>query len=207
MSNTKSPKRSRPVVRREVKADNNPLLFATKFLKHGTRISSVAPSSRPLARALCRDIDKTKPQIIVELGAGTGPVTQMIVEQMHPESTLVVSEIDPDFCEILRKRFPHARVVEGDAGQLSEHLGDLPPVDVILCCLPTPSLPEKAKEGVLKWIASQPQATFAQLTVIPWVFKPVYKKIFHKVDFDLVVRNIPPGGVYHCRQPRMAAAS
>ncbi len=187
---------------RPVKKDDNRLLFATKFLKHGTRVASFSPSSRFLARALCRDVDASKPQVIVELGAGTGPVTSIIVDRMHPQSTLVVNEIDPDFCQILRERFPEARVVEGDAATLAEQTSDLPPVDLIISGLPTPSLPKAVREGVLGWVRSQPQATFAQLTVMPWVYKRMYKKLFEKVDFDLVVRNLPPGGVYHCQAPR-----
>jgi len=167
------------------KSAKSRLLFARKFLRYGTRVASIAPSSKWLATAMCRAIDPDRPQVIVELGAGTGPVTEVIEKLMHPESTLVVNEIDPDFCRVLRKRFPNARVVEGDAAKLHEALADLPPVDVIMSGLPTPSLPEEVREGVMDWVRSQPQAIYSQLTVIPWVFMKTYRRFFEDVDFDL----------------------
>ncbi len=189
----------------KTKAGNNRLLFARKFLQQGIKISSFYPSSKFLSRAMCRHVDGTKKQTLVELGGGTGPVTEMIVKLMHPESTLVVSELDPDFAAVLRKRFgshPQVRIVEGNAGDIADHLTDLPPVDVTLCGLPTPSLPEPVKASILNWVRETPDMIFTQLTVAPWVFLPVYKKMFKEVEFDLVVRSVPPGGVYHCKHPK-----
>ncbi len=73
-------------------------------------------------------------------------------------------------------------------------------VDVVLNCLPTPSLPFEVNRGVFDCINRVGKnALVGQLTVIPLVFKPLYRRLFAEVDFELVMANIPPGGVYFCR--------
>lgn len=84
------------------------LLFLRKFLRHRLTIASVWPSSRAMARATLREIAFDRAQIIVELGAGTGPVTQAIVDHLHPHTRFLAIERDPDFAAILKQRF-HGR--------------------------------------------------------------------------------------------------
>ena len=58
---------------------------------------------------------------------------------------------------------------------------------------------------VQRWLA--PEGTFRQLTHMPWVYYPLYKRYFDDVRFRFVFRNLPPGGVYFCTgyQPRAYA--
>lgn len=179
------------------------MLFFKKFLKHGTRVASVAPSSPALAKAMCRHVDAAAPQVIVELGAGTGAVTRFIQQRMHPQSTLIAVEIDPDFAEVLRRQAPKAQVMVCDVAELTERLREqgIEKVDRMLSGLPTPSLPKTVNQAVLdgyRELAAE-DGMFTQLTVMPWVYKPLYDRLFEQVDFDLAVLNIPPGGAYHCQ--------
>lgn len=177
-------------------------LFLKKFLKHGTRVASVAPSSRTLARAMCRYVTNDKPQVILELGAGTGPVTVVAAELMHPGSTLIAVEIDEDFASVLQKRVPNCKVLCCDVRDLDAKLDELgiEQVDVMINCLPTPSLPKALNRAVLDVFASRgTQACYTQLTVMPYVYWSMYRRVFDEVEYQLVVRNIPPGGAYHCR--------
>lgn len=182
------------------------MLFLKKFLKHGTRVASVAPSSRSLALAMCRYVDASKPQVLVELGAGTGPVTKVIAEKMHPESTLIAVEIDEDFARICKEQAPKAEVLTCDVAELSKHLEErgIEHVDLFMSGLPTPSMPKVVNDAVLS--CAEPfckvGTVFTQLTVMPWVYRPMYRKLFEEVEFDLVVANIPPGGAYHCHKIR-----
>ena len=75
-------------------------------------------------------------------------------------------------------------------------------VDVVLSGLPFPSLPATARAAVVGWLAQHPEATFHQLTVMPWVYAGLYRTLFERVTFELVWRNVPPGGVYHCAELR-----
>ena len=40
---------------------------------------------------------------------------------------------------------------------------------------------------------------FRQVTTAPWLYRWLYRRYFRDVSFKLVVRNLPPGGVYTCR--------
>ncbi|HMR67878.1 MAG TPA: rRNA adenine N-6-methyltransferase family protein, partial [Anaerolineae bacterium] len=97
-------------------------IFLRKFLRHGTQVASVAPSSRRLALALCHYVTPDRPQTILELGAGTGAVTAVVAERMHPHSRLLAVEMDPDFAAVLRRRDPQAQVIEADAATTLAHL-------------------------------------------------------------------------------------
>ncbi len=89
--------------------------FIRSWLEKPLAIGAVAPSSKPLARTMARYVDPAKPGPIVELGPGTGPITEALVERGIDEARLVLLEFDPGFCEMLRTRFPRATVVQGDA--------------------------------------------------------------------------------------------
>jgi len=204
-----SPMRSQPhppAVEKQPSKKPDWLLMLGKFFRHGSTIASFVPSSRFLARGLIRGIDWERVRCIVELGAGTGPVTKYMVRHAKPHTKLIVIEQDPDFCKRLREKFPgvtNLEVVEGDACKLDQILVSrgITSCDHILSGLPTPSMPAVAREAVMA--ASQkvlpPDGTFRQLTNMPWIYFRFYKNYFDEVNFKLVPINFPPAGVYFCR--------
>ena len=106
---------------------NDFALFLGKFLRHGTAIASVAPSSRWLSQTTVRNIDWAKARALVELGAGTGPITRVIAAHAAAHCRVIVVERDPDFARLLRERFqerPNFEIVEGDVRDLAEILAD-----------------------------------------------------------------------------------
>jgi phospholipid N-methyltransferase len=181
-----------------------------KFAKHGTSIASFVPSSRFLARSTCKGIDYDRARCIVELGAGTGPITKELVARARSHTRLVVVELDPDFCKRLRAKFPGVDIVEGDACQLGRLLADrgIRQVDHVISGLPLPSFPARLRDGVLASVSGSlaPTGTFRQLSVMPWVYRGLYRGYFEDVRFRLVPWNFPPAGVYVCCgfKPRIA---
>jgi len=178
-------------------------LFLRKFLTQGTKIASVAPSSKALSRALTCHIRPESPQTIVELGAGDGAVTRLATQHMHPESRVLAIERDPDFANALAAQVPRATAINGDvadvAAELADHDVTADQVDVVISGLPVPSLPKAVNQAVFDWLASlRGDVVFSQLTVMPWVYKPLYERLFENVAFTPVLRNVPPGGAYHC---------
>src|SRR2546430_849385 len=88
------------------------LVFLLKFLRHGTTIASIWPSSKALSRATINQVDFERAQVIVELGAGTGPITDAIMERLKPHTRFIAIERDADFAKILRDRFKGAANLE-----------------------------------------------------------------------------------------------
>jgi phospholipid N-methyltransferase len=179
-------------------------LMFRKFLEQGTSVASFAPSSRYLARRILKGIDFDNARCIVELGAGTGPITRELVKRVKPHTKLIVNELDPDFCRRLRHRFPNADIVEGDAAKIDQLLAErgISQVDHIVSGLPLPSFPAALRDAVLASAgrALGPTGDFRQLTVMPYIYWKMYKGYFRDVRFDFEPRNLPPAGVYVCRE-------
>lgn len=183
----------------------------TKFLKKGRSIASFAPSSRAMARSMLHGIDFGAARCIVELGAGTGPITSELIKRLQPNTKLLVIELDPDLCARLKSRFPQLDVVQGDACQFDKYLAErgITQVDHVLSELPLPSFPSSLRDAILATSSRMltPAGTFRQLTVMPMIYYKLYRRYFDDVRFQFVPWNLPPGGVYVCRGFRGAAGT
>lgn len=186
--------------------DNSALdwwLMMKAFWKKGRSIASFAPSSRFMARKIVKGIDFERAKCIVELGAGTGPITAELVKCVKPHTKLLVIELDPDLCARLRARFPQVDVVQGDACQFDKLLAErgITQVDHVCSGLPLPSFPGPLRDTILATSARMlaPGGTFRQLTVMPLIYYRLYCRYFDDVRFGFVPLNMPPGGVYVCR--------
>ncbi len=169
-------------------------------------MSSAVPSSRTMAMKMLEEVDFSRPGVILELGAGTGAVTEYIVERLRPHNRFIAVENDTDFVEILRRRFPTQTVLQADATRLAEPLANfgVHRVKYVVSCLPTPAFSKRGIVRLVKWAerSLDPEGVFLQLTVVPLLYRRFYKRLFEQVNFRMVWRNIPPGGVYCCRRPR-----
>lgn len=189
------------------------LLFLRKFLQQGHAIAALRPSSRWLGRKSLKYIDFDRAQVLLELGAGTGTVTREIVRRLRPHSRLIAVELDPDFCAVLRRQFtqPNVQIVEADAACVADLLLDqgIHRLDAIISGLPLFYLPHDTQVAVLR-LADRflgPAGRFHQLTHTPWIRERFYRRLFEDVRFEIVLRNVPPGGVYFCRGVRREAVA
>jgi len=142
--------------------------FLRSWVENPLRTGAVSPSGRFLARTMAGYVDIDLPGPIVELGPGTGPVTEALLRRGVAEDRLVLVEFNPDFCRLLRKRFPAARVVQGDAYGLTRTLDgvvDLPAAAVV-SSLPLFTKPLAEREALLQGAFSlmHPAAPFIQFT-------------------------------------------
>jgi phospholipid N-methyltransferase len=176
------------------------------FFKQGRKIASFAPSSKPMARKMIDGIDWDNARCIVELGAGTGPITAQLVRKVKPHTRVVVIELDPILCGRLQHRFqkvPNLDVIQGDATLFDKYLAErnIQQVDHVLSGLPLPSFPAQLRDAVLETSARTlaPGGTFRQLTIMPLIYYRLYARYFDSVRFRFVPWNLPPGGVYVCR--------
>jgi len=178
-------------------------LVFRKFLKHGTSIATFVPSSKFLGRQIIAGIDFDTVKCLVELGAGTGPITVELLKRVKSHTKLLIVELDPDFCRRLRERFPNADIIEGDAAHLDELLKGrgITQVDHVISGLPLPSFPPEVRASIIESATKvlAPHGTFRQLTVIPLVYWKLYRTYFPDVRFKLVPLNFPPAGVYVCK--------
>jgi phosphatidylethanolamine/phosphatidyl-N-methylethanolamine N-methyltransferase len=98
------------------------LLLLKLWLRAPLTIATWGPSSPAMAEAFARHVDPAATDPVLELGAGTGPVTRAILARGLPPERLILVEKIPELCALLRGRFPGTTVIEGDAAQIGPTL-------------------------------------------------------------------------------------
>jgi phosphatidylethanolamine/phosphatidyl-N-methylethanolamine N-methyltransferase len=174
--------------------------FIRSWMEKPIRTGAVMPSGRALARTMARYVDPESNGPIIELGPGTGPVTQALVQRGVDPARLVLVEFNPDFCRLLRARYPEATVVQGDAYRLRRTLENTirEPAAAIVSGLP---LMTKASRTRLRLIADavtllQPSAPFIQFT---YAMMPPIPKEMSSISAkcsELIWLNVPPARVW-----------
>lgn len=89
--------------------------FIRQWIANPRLIGAVSPSGRALARTMAGFVDLNRDGPIVELGPGTGPVTQALLARGVAPDRLVLVEYESRFCHLLAERFPGVNIVQGDA--------------------------------------------------------------------------------------------
>src|SRR6478672_9230978 len=96
--------------------------FIRSWIEKPLHMGAVMPSSRLLARTMAQYVDVEAEGPVVELGPGTGAITNALIEHGVDQKRLVLVEYNPSFCALLRERYPLAKVVQGDAYKLRDSL-------------------------------------------------------------------------------------
>lgn len=179
--------------------------FLRTWAEKPLQTGSVTPSSRFLSRAIARHIDPAGEGQVIEIGAGTGPVTEALIHRGIAEKRLVLIEYSEEFCALLRRRFPAATVVQGDAYTLVDTLaGKLAaPAAGVVCGLPLFIKPEAVRLDLLRQAFSlmQPGGPFVQFTYAVVSPMPLRNAFFTARRSPRVWRNMPPACVWVYRQP------
>jgi phosphatidylethanolamine/phosphatidyl-N-methylethanolamine N-methyltransferase len=86
----------------------NKIAFFRQFRQRFETTGAIAPSSRFLARSMTSYLaarDPALPVRILEIGPGTGPVTDSIVQLLRPHDVFDLVELNEEFVRILSQRF------------------------------------------------------------------------------------------------------
>jgi phosphatidylethanolamine/phosphatidyl-N-methylethanolamine N-methyltransferase len=174
--------------------------FIRSWIEKPLSTGAVMPSSRVLARAMARYVDPQSSGPVIELGPGTGPVTEALVRHGVDPSRLILVEFNPDFCRLLRKRYPAATVVQGDAYRLRRLLGSYldEPAAAVVSGLPLVTKPLRTRlrlisDAMTLLAEGAPfvQFTYAMLPPIPKELSGVRAD-----SSELIWMNLPPARVW-----------
>src|SRR5882724_9997275 len=97
-------------------------VFLREWIANPQRTGSVVPSSKKLAAAMARWLPSNPESFVLELGPGTGVVTEALLARGLREEKLIVIEHNSKMAGLLREKFPRAGIITGDAWQLDELL-------------------------------------------------------------------------------------
>ncbi len=125
--------------------------FFRSMLRQPFRVGALAPSSRFLASSM---VEGMRPgSRVIELGAGTGAVTQAILEAGVDAADLILVEQNEEFASMLAKRFPNTTVIRANAISLRRYLSpDSGPADFVVSGLPLLLFPARSKIRLLSQV-------------------------------------------------------
>ena len=127
-------------------------IFLTRWLRDPLGTAAVVPSGADLARLMARQVDPGRPGTVVELGAGTGVITQALLAAGVVPSRLVVLERDEVLYRLLRARLPGIALVRGDAVNLRAALAGLgiESASAVVSSLPFLVMSERQRQAILE---------------------------------------------------------
>ena len=146
-------------------ADAN--VFFALWLQKPLRIAAANPSSARLADAVARCIDLARPGPVLELGAGTGSLTQGLVRAGCLPERIIALEREPALVTVLRREFPRMTVIASDATRIAEYLfGSVERLAGVVSSLPIKWFPAAAQYAIVKPCLDLlgPGGRFLQLT-------------------------------------------
>jgi phosphatidylethanolamine/phosphatidyl-N-methylethanolamine N-methyltransferase len=178
--------------------------FIRSWIEKPLSIGAVTPSSRVLARAMAAYVDPDAKGPVIELGPGTGPVTEALVAHGIDPARLILLEFDPTFCRLLRERYPAATVVQGDAYSLKRVLGGhlAEPAAAVVSGLPLFTKPVKTRLKLVyeAFALMMPGAPFVQFTYA--TVGPIPKALdrVRSEASERIWMNIPPARIWVYRR-------
>ena len=179
--------------------------FIKTWLDSPILTGAVSPSGRFLARMMASAVDPAGRGPIVELGPGTGPITQALLSRGVDPKRLLLVEYDGAFCQLLRKRFPDVQVLQADAYDLRQSLTGVlaEPAEAIVSSLPLLTKPDAQRLSLIDDVFAlmAPRGSFVQFTY--GMRSPVPRAA--ALDYEAQVSapvwfNLPPARVWVYRR-------
>jgi phosphatidylethanolamine/phosphatidyl-N-methylethanolamine N-methyltransferase len=181
-------------------------LFLQEWFANPQRTGSVAPSSPQLSAAMAQWLPANPKSFVLELGPGTGAVTEALLKRGLREDRLVAIEHNPKMAELLREKFPRAQIITGDAWHLDTLLRarhePIESVGAVISSLPLLNFPPAEAEALTQKIRTvlEPEGNWVQYSYhlgkkqvrgsasfrlraskIVWLnFPPARVSVFHK---------------------------
>lgn len=157
--------------------------FLRNWLKDPFHVAAIAPTGRTTARLMTSGVRPG--DRVVELGAGTGTITEAILEAGVRPNDLYLVELNAEFADILRARFPGVHVLQTSADALRTDLAELSGcIDFVISGLPILWFETSRKTKILSdsFELLHPNGSFHQFSY--WGRPPVNAKILGELDLQ-----------------------
>jgi phosphatidylethanolamine/phosphatidyl-N-methylethanolamine N-methyltransferase len=175
-------------------------LFFRQWLRSPKSMGSVLPSSRVLARAIAAEVAWQPGQYVVELGGGTGAISQGLIDRGIPRDRLIVIELDGALHSYLKERLTGCHVIQGDATRLDEILARLGFSDIgtVVSGLPMVGMPEEFQRSIIEqgFKVMSPGSFMLQYSYSPITPIPAKKLGITAKIARYVLWNFPPAAVW-----------
>ncbi|MER7014886.1 methyltransferase domain-containing protein [Saccharopolyspora sp. NPDC000359] len=186
------------------------------FLRSAVRnprvVGAATPTSAAVAATVAQVVPTTGTPVVVELGPGTGSLSDGIHARLPQGARHLGIELGEGMVEHLRAHKPWLEVVHADASDLLALLDKrgITRVDAVISSIPWSLMPGGAQDHLLRQAAEAlaPHGAFTALTYLPADRTPGGRRFRNRLEhvFDEVLthttwRNLPPILHYVCRRP------
>jgi phosphatidylethanolamine/phosphatidyl-N-methylethanolamine N-methyltransferase len=189
------------MARKIIAAISDSTVFLREWIANPQRTGAVAPSSPQLGAAMARWLPRDRESFVLELGPGTGAVTDALLKHGLREDRLVAIENNPNLAKRLRKRFPRAQIITGDAWRMDDLLRELREpvgsVGAVISSLPLLNFPKAQADELAQKIRAvlEPRGRWVQYS-----YQIVKDRSRGADDFKLLASkivwfNLPPARV------------
>lgn len=176
-------------------------LFMQEWLANPQGMGAVAPSSRNLAEAMAQWLPSDPDTYVLELGPGTGVVTEALLRRGLSQERLVAIEQNSKLTRVLREKFPRAQIITGDAWKLDDLLRrrrePIEKVAAVISSLPLLCFPPADAERLAEKIRTvlEPRGKWVQFTYRIHRLRPRGASSFRLRATKIVWFNLPPARV------------
>lgn len=191
--------------------------FATQAIADFQSTAAVVPSSRYLAREMVRPLPLVSAKTVIELGPGTGVMTQSLLESLPACASVLAFEISDPFVRHLRAKIrdPRLEVIHAGAENAGEELRrrGITSVDAILSSLGSSLMPEGLMRSILAELVPFLDAAgvFTQFQYMHRIrvhdgrvsyfdLENLLREFFGDIRRSRVWVNLPPAFVFDCRR-------
>src|ERR1035437_7546939 len=189
--------------------------FVAEALINFPTVAAISPSSSYLATAMLEPLILARPRVALELGAGTGAITHALLDQLPPQATLLVFEINPRFFDYLRRSISDPRVIliNSSAENLDSELRrrGIRQVDAVASSLGLAFMPDHVRQALFQRLSPflHQKSGFTQDQYIHGLqlvggrlsrlnLRPLLNRYFGSVQSRIVWRNLPTAFVFTC---------
>jgi phosphatidylethanolamine/phosphatidyl-N-methylethanolamine N-methyltransferase len=180
---------------------NSTGLFIQELFNRPRQVGAVLPSSKQLATAMARWLPPQPDAYVLELGPGTGVVTEALLKRGLREDRLIAIEMSAKMADHLRQQFPRATIITGDAFELDvllkQHAPQAENISVVFSSLPLLNFEPHLADSLAKKIRALLPATgkLVQYSYNVANKQPKAASHFRHVASDVIWLNVPPARV------------
>jgi phosphatidylethanolamine/phosphatidyl-N-methylethanolamine N-methyltransferase len=182
--------------------------FAREFFRNWKTTGALFPSSRELAVRMCQAARVGDAERVLELGPGTGAITQVLEAMLAPQARCLALELNESFVRALHARFPRIDFVAAaaQAYDFQLYLPEGEGFDAIVSGLPWTAFPEELQRAILSHVLPRLAPGGRFVTFAYWGFHQLpggrrFRSLLQDQPGKLTVtqiewRNMPPAFVY-----------
>jgi phosphatidylethanolamine/phosphatidyl-N-methylethanolamine N-methyltransferase len=186
--------------------------FLATAIRNPRVVGAPTPTSAAVAETVAQVVPTTGTPVVVELGPGTGSLSDGIHRRLPEGARHIGIELSPELVDHLREHKPWLEVVHGDAADLLALLdkAGVTEVDAVISSIPWSLLAPNAQDHILRQAteALTPHGAFTALTYLGADrtqggrrFRARLHDTFDEVLTHTTWLNFPPILHYICRRP------